>query len=242
MEWSKEIKNIATAVCKAQADFKTVKRTKEVSYGQTHYKYAALEDILDMLRQPLAKNDIALLQFQTVNRQAGNLTVTTKVIHGESGEWIADSTTLPLSQSLTPQTVGAVITYGRRYSLSSLMGIATEDDTDAKDGDVDTPGEKPDAKKQVKPAAKKETKSKSQSKKDDGLAIMAEKRKKELFELMDANTEYVDSKIIAETKEKCEARIQKDHRSAIEWIETVMERLLNNVAKQKADGEQKELY
>jgi len=138
METSKEIKNIAQAIVKAQSEFTTVKRTKQVKYERVQYAYAALEDIIDMARKPLAEAGIALLQFNVMQMERKSIAIVTKLIHGESGEWVSDSITLPLSQ-MTPQGVGAVITYGRRYSLSALLGIATEDDTDATNGKHEEP-------------------------------------------------------------------------------------------------------
>jgi hypothetical protein len=47
----------------------------------------------------------------------------------KSGEWL-ETAIYPL-QVDAPQQMGKAITYGRRYSLAPLLGIAAEEDTDA---------------------------------------------------------------------------------------------------------------
>ena len=44
-----------------------------------------------------------------------------------SGQWIRSKVKLPLAK-VDAQGVGSAITYGRRYGLSSMVGIAQFDD------------------------------------------------------------------------------------------------------------------
>ncbi len=60
--------------------------------------------------------------------------VNTVYMHAESGEWISCQIKSPIAESKgmnTYQSVGSAITYFRRYSLSSFVGIASEEDVDA---------------------------------------------------------------------------------------------------------------
>ena len=52
--------------------------------------------------------------------------VTTLLMHS-SGQWLRSKVKLPLSK-VDAQGVGAAITYGRRYGLSAIAGIAQFDD------------------------------------------------------------------------------------------------------------------
>ena len=52
-----------------------------------------------------------------------------KLVHAESGQFLASLAGIPLSKH-DPQAMGSAITYGRRYSLSAMLGIVTEDDDD----------------------------------------------------------------------------------------------------------------
>ena len=60
--------------------------------------------------------------------------VNTVYMLAESGEWISCQIKSPIAESKgmnTYQSVGSAITYFRRYSLSSFVGIASEEDVDA---------------------------------------------------------------------------------------------------------------
>jgi hypothetical protein len=52
--------------------------------------------------------------------------IETMLLH-ESGEWVRNTLTLRPTKH-DPQGVGSAITYGRRYGLQSLCGVAPEDD------------------------------------------------------------------------------------------------------------------
>ena len=56
----------------------------------------------------------------------GAVCVTTTLMHS-SGQWLRSKVKLPLSKK-DAQGVGAAITYGRRYGLSAIVGIAQYDD------------------------------------------------------------------------------------------------------------------
>src|SRR5216110_2744457 len=59
--------------------------------------------------------------------------LTTTLAHA-SGEWIAsDWPVCPIAETANPQRMGMALTYARRYSLFTLVGIAGEDDLDAPD-------------------------------------------------------------------------------------------------------------
>lgn len=92
------------------------------------YSYAPLSDVLDACRKGLSENNLAIMQ-PTKMREDGKLIVETLLSHS-SGEWIK-SEILIESQDKTPQSEGSALTYARRYALSSLLGIASEEDDDA---------------------------------------------------------------------------------------------------------------
>jgi hypothetical protein len=45
----------------------------------------------------------------------------------ESGQWIKSKLKMPV-EKVTAQSIGSTITYGRRYGLSAITGIAQYDD------------------------------------------------------------------------------------------------------------------
>jgi hypothetical protein len=61
--------------------------------------------------------------------EAGHLGLVTKLTHAESGQWQSSLLVMPLPKA-DPQGYGSALTYGRRYGLSALLGIVTEEDDD----------------------------------------------------------------------------------------------------------------
>lgn len=110
------------------------------------YGYATLAACFEAI-QPLHKNGIAVTQIPL---DGGNGVLVATMLMHESGEWIRGDLWLPVTQQ-TPQGFGSALTYCRRYGLSTLCGLASDDD----DGDAATHGpQKPQARQQPKPPAK----------------------------------------------------------------------------------------
>jgi hypothetical protein len=100
--------------------------------GRT-FRYAPLSAGLDIVRKVLGQHEIATLQTTIIDQDIQTVSLTTVLAHA-SGEWIAsDWPVCTLSEMATPRRMGAALTYARRYSLFSLVGIAGEDDLDAPD-------------------------------------------------------------------------------------------------------------
>jgi len=53
--------------------------------------------------------------------------VTTTLLH-ESGQWIRSEIRMPVGGKKDAHAIGSACTYGRRYGLSALIGIAQHDD------------------------------------------------------------------------------------------------------------------
>lgn len=109
---------------------------KDRSNSHVGNKYATLDAIMEYLRPLAAKHGIIV--SQTAERSEGGLLIETTALH-TSGEWIGNSVFIPLlGQQLkgggygpvSPQSVGSALTYGRRYGLSSLFAMTTEEDDD----------------------------------------------------------------------------------------------------------------
>jgi ERF superfamily len=91
------------------------------------YRYADLADTWAAIRVPLRNNGLAVTQKLSGGRD-GWMGLTTTVWH-TSGETDSDTVDVPIKDR-TPQEIGSQITYYKRYTLSALLGIATEDDDD----------------------------------------------------------------------------------------------------------------
>ena len=116
---SSSIKELATALVKAQSQLKGAKKDSENPFFKS--KYADLHSVWEAARDPLTKNGLCVIQ--TTEVQGSDLGVKTILIH-TSGEWV--SSFLPLTEK--PQVTGTAISYSRRYGLSAMIGIYSEDD------------------------------------------------------------------------------------------------------------------
>jgi ERF superfamily len=137
---SESIGTIAAALAKAQAQLvnpekslvATVRSDGRRGAEQT-FRYAPLSSGLDIIRKTLSQYEIATVQTTAIDETAGIVRLSTVLAHA-SGEWIASEWPVcPIAETERPQRMGAALTYARRYSLFTLVGIAGEDDLDAPD-------------------------------------------------------------------------------------------------------------
>jgi hypothetical protein len=96
----------------------------KVAAGQRRYTYLTLVDLLGAVRPVFAAHNLAVSQ-DVETRERGVSIVT--VIRHASGQTF-ESSPLVLACSQDPQSVGSAITYGRRYQLGAMVGLAGEDD------------------------------------------------------------------------------------------------------------------
>lgn len=118
---SESIKNLAIALAKFQGGMATVKAKAENTYFSS--KYADIADLIEAYRKPLSEQGLSLTQFPSGKNQIVNL-----LMH-ESGEFLEDIFEITPTKN-DPQSLGSAITYGRRYSMGAILGIATEEDDD----------------------------------------------------------------------------------------------------------------
>jgi hypothetical protein len=125
MQKSDSIKNIAKALAAFQSEVKNPVNTADNPFFKS--KYAPLQDILNLVRPLLSKHGLSVLQIPSGDGE--KIIITTLLMH-ESGEWIETCPLILKPDKPTAQGAGSAITYGRRYSLSAVLGISSEDDDD----------------------------------------------------------------------------------------------------------------
>ena len=137
---SESIANLAAALAKAQAELVNPEKSMIATIredgprgAERAFRYAPLSSGLDIVRKTLGQHEIATVQTTAVDQATGIVNLTTVLAHS-SGQWIAsDWPVCSVSETATPQRMGAALTYARRYALFTLVGIAGEDDLDAPD-------------------------------------------------------------------------------------------------------------
>lgn len=128
MQKSDSIQNLAKALCAAQGEMKPAAFNATNPFLKN--KYADLGAIIETAQPVLRKYGLSYCQPVSGNGEA--ITLTTLLMH-ESGEWIEETVSLPLNEEKgksQAQAAGSVITYLRRYSLASMLGVYADEDTD----------------------------------------------------------------------------------------------------------------
>lgn len=108
-----------------QAEIPTITKNAENPHFKS--KFADLATIVNTVRPILAKHGFIITQVPGYN-DSGDPVLVTSLRH-TSGETIVSEMLLCVAKA-DPQGQGSALTYARRYSLSTLLGIVTEDDDD----------------------------------------------------------------------------------------------------------------
>ena len=117
------MKNLATALVKAQMEMVTPKKTALNPFFKN--KYADLNSILEVVLPVFNNNGIVVLQPTCVFE--GKNYVKTILLH-ESGEQIESLTEIIFSKQNDAQSQGSGISYARRYGLQSFVSVGSADD------------------------------------------------------------------------------------------------------------------
>ena len=128
MNKSESIQNLAAALSKAQAEFPVIKFDSVNPFLKN--SYASLGAVIAGSRPVLAKNGLAVTQLTF--GEDGVVGVETMLLHS-SGEWISDRVSMQVGEERgksSAQVAGSIVTYLRRYSLASILGIYADEDGD----------------------------------------------------------------------------------------------------------------
>jgi hypothetical protein len=133
MDESPTLGALASALSKAQGEMRVaLKDSKNPHLGSS---YADLSSVWAACRKPLADNGLALLQ--PVTTTADGVIVETLLVHS-SGEFLRRRLAMRIEVKVSREgksqpwtwAFGSAVSYARRYSLASMLGIATGDDDD----------------------------------------------------------------------------------------------------------------
>jgi hypothetical protein len=122
---SSSIKELVTAIVKAQLAMKPAKRESSNPFFKS--KYADLPECWEATH-PFRENGIAIVQCPMPSDEK-TIAIDTVMAH-TSGEWMRSRLLMPIAK-IDPQGAGSAITYGRRYALGCMTGLVTDEDDDA---------------------------------------------------------------------------------------------------------------
>ena len=119
------MKNIYKSLAALQQEVGAIGKDSK-GYG---YTYASLDNIVEVITPLLKKHGLGFTQPLDGN------SIKTILFHTKSGESIESTLEIPQGVELKGmnqfQVLGSAITYLRRYSLASVLGLVTDEDTDA---------------------------------------------------------------------------------------------------------------
>ena len=128
MKQSENVTELLKSMAEAQFEFPTMAKSSQ-AYG---YKYADLDSITMAIKPILHRHGLAYMQSVGYS-ESGKHTLTTRIF-SVGGQFIEDTTVLPevaSAKNNAAQTLGMSITYMRRYALCAMLGITSDEDTDA---------------------------------------------------------------------------------------------------------------
>ena len=124
-EQSSEISALMDSLLRFQTTVGTIGYDKKVEVGKYGYSYTSFTAILSYVRPRLTEVGLAVMQFLEPNG------LRTMLVH-KSGEYMACTMSLkPLVKTAGAQAFGGAVTYAKRYALSAMLGLATDEDDDA---------------------------------------------------------------------------------------------------------------
>lgn len=128
MNSSESLDKLAQALVKAHGEMPVIPMDGTNPYFKS--KYATLGSVISKTRPILAKHGLAVMQMVVSDNEGIAVGVKTILMH-ESGQWIEDSAKVRLGfEKNAPQEAGAIISYIRRYALSALLNIYSDEDID----------------------------------------------------------------------------------------------------------------
>lgn len=146
------MKELLKALANVKKEVGTLSKTETNPFFKS--KYFDINSLIQQIEPLLEKNNLLLLQPIENNK------VKSVIYEVESGNFVSSEIELP---NLTdPQKLGSAITYYRRYTLQSLLGLQAEDD---------------DGNKAAAPSKQKATTENLQKAKQGGFTIQQVKAK-----------------------------------------------------------------
>ena len=123
MNKSESIANLALALNLAQQQMGGAVKDSTNPFFKS--SYADLTSVIKAVKDPLCANGLSYVQFPITSTGGNGIGVETVLMH-KSGEWMSNEFTMPMVKS-DPQAAGACLSYARRYSLSSVLGLPVAD-------------------------------------------------------------------------------------------------------------------
>ncbi len=122
-EMSGQVDMVLGSLMKAKQQIGSVKKDSKNPFHKSNY--ASLNAYIDASESHLLEQGLILIQAGNGTYQEPMIVAT--LMHPESGQWIKSYLPI-LNPKLDSQGLGSSVTYMRRYSIATLLGLVAEDD------------------------------------------------------------------------------------------------------------------
>ena|SRR3990167_2916170 len=134
MKTSENAGKLFEALSKAQNSFPPIEKNKSVEIitktgRKINFDYADLQEILSKTKKALTENGLAISQL-VMSEESKDFIYT--ILGHSSGEQLVSKIILSPEDS-SAKSLGASLTYLRRYSISAILNICADEDNDAPD-------------------------------------------------------------------------------------------------------------
>lgn len=116
--------SIYKKLLKFQTEVESIKKDSTNPHFKS--KYFDINTLLEEVIPKLTAAGLVLTQCLGTSEDGARTYLISKVIDSDSGESVTSQVKLP--DVLKPHELGSAITYYRRYSLQSMLGLMAEDD------------------------------------------------------------------------------------------------------------------
>ncbi len=129
------LKSLNEALGKAQAEFVPATKSGENKYS--NFDYTKFSDLVSATRPALTKNHLTVSQFAVTDLPTKTISIHSRLVHWDSGEWIQNQIELPAELALgkdgalkfNQNTIGGSQTYGQKYAYKAIVGIPDSEET-----------------------------------------------------------------------------------------------------------------
>ena len=122
-QMSEKVDIVVSKLMKAKQEIGTVKKDSKNPFHKSNY--ASLNAYIDASENHLLENGLILIQAG--NGSYAEPVIVATLMHPESGQWLKSYLPI-LNAKQDSQGLGASVTYMRRYSIATLLGLVSEDD------------------------------------------------------------------------------------------------------------------
>lgn len=126
MEASEEMKSLYKALAKFRQQLK--QPVKDGSNPYLKSTYVTLDGVIKAVDTALEGTGLSYIQEAATSD--GLPAVRTVLFHEDGGTMASGWLSLPLKNGATPQDVGSLLTYAKRYQLAAFFGVSSDVDDD----------------------------------------------------------------------------------------------------------------